>query len=72
MAKQKEKKKKKKEKKKRKKNVSKQQINLHMSIYKTHDLLNNSRTRICSSKTKKNKVINKILLVFLYLDTTHL
>lgn len=42
-----------------------------MSIYKTHDLLNNSRTRICSSKAK-NKIINKILLVFLYLGTTHL
>lgn len=57
-------------KKKKKKRVSKQ-INLHMNIYKTHDLLNNSRTRICSSKDK-NKIINKILLVFLYLDTTHL
>lgn len=55
----------------KKKKVSKQQINLHMSIYKTHDLLNNSSTRICSSKPK-NKIINKILLVFLYLDTTHL
>lgn len=53
------------------KKVSKQQINLHMSIYKTHDLLNDSRTRICSSKAK-NKIINKILLVFLYLDTIHL
>lgn len=59
------------EKKKKKKKVSKQQINFHMSIYKTHDLLNKSRTRICSSKAK-NKIINKILLVFLYLYTTHL
>lgn len=56
---------------KKEKKKSKQQINLHMSIYKTHDLLNNSRTRICSSKAK-NKIINKILLVFLYLGTTHL
>lgn len=29
-----------------------QEINFHVSIYKTHDLLNNSRTRICSSNTK--------------------
>lgn len=52
----------------KKKIVNKQQINLHTRFYETHDLLNNSRTRICSSKPK-NKIINKILLVFLYLDT---
>lgn len=49
--------------KRKKKKVSKQQINLHMSTYKTHDLFNNSRTRICSSNAK-NKIINKNIVGF--------
>lgn len=36
----------------RKKKGSKQQINFHMSIYKTHDLLNKSRIRFVVQKLK--------------------
>lgn len=36
----------------KKKKPQTQEINLLVETYETHDLLNNSRTRVCSSNTK--------------------